>query len=515
MTAYLRVLEQAVADPGVVVGEVEVLDAGERELVVEAWNDTTAASEDRPLGELFEEQVRTRPHATALIFEDEHLTYTELNTRANRIAHHLTATTVRPGDLVGVLLERGTDFAATLIALAKTGAAYTVLDPEFPDERLNRTTTNAHLTTIVTHTRHTHRITTPHTHLITLDTDTPALTRHPTTNPGTPVPPDATACVMFTSGSTGHPKGVQTSHRAIAGTLTHQHYTHFGPHQTYLQCSPTSWDAFALEFWGALLHGATTVLQPGQRPEPALIAQLTTRHRITMLQLSSSLFNYLTDEHPHTFTHVQHAFTGGEPASPTHLTRAQQHHPHLTITNGYGPAETMGFTTTHHLPPDWNGTTVPIGTPITNKHAYILDTHLRPTPIGITGELYLGGIGLAHGYHNQPTTTAQRFIPNPYGPPGTRLYRTGDLAHWTPHGTLHYTGRTDTQIKIRGFRIEPTEIETTLLHHPHITQATVTTWKHPHDNTPRLIAYITTTPHPHDTDSPTLRTWLRTQCQWP
>ncbi|MEW1552354.1 AMP-binding protein, partial [Streptomyces tsukubensis] len=314
------------------------------------------------------------------------------------------------------------------------------------------------------------------------------------------------ACVMFTSGSTGRPKGILSSHRNLTSTLTGQTYCTFGPGETFLQCSPVSWDAFSLEFWGALLHGGTTVLQPGQRPEPALIAHLTPHHHITMLQLSSSLFNYLTDEHPTTFTTTHTVYTGGEPASPTHIHTLQQHHPHLTITNGYGPAESLGFTTTHTIPqPTTNTPTTqptPIGTPLTNKHAYILDHHLQPVPPGTTGELYLTGHGIAHGYLTQPTTTATRFTPNPYGPPGTRLYRTGDQAHWDTHGNLHYTGRTDTQIKIRGFRIEPTEIENTLTTHPHITQATTT-----HTNN-QITAHITTTPNttttPHD-----IRTYLR------
>ncbi|KRA93544.1 hypothetical protein ASE09_32270 [Streptomyces sp. Root66D1] len=233
---------------------------------------------------------------------------------------------------------------------------------------------------------------------------------------------------MFTSGSTGRPKGILSSHRNLISTLTHQTYCTFGPTETFLQCSPVSWDAFSLEYWGALLHGGTTILQPGQRPDPTHITELTHHHTITMLQLSSSLFNYLTDEHPHTFHTTHTTYTGGEPASPTHTHKLHTHHPHLTITNGYGPAESLGFTTTHTIQPTTTPpTTHPIGTPLTNKHTYILDTHLNPTPPGTTGELYLTGHGLAHGYHHQPTTTATHFTPNPYGPPGTRLYRTGDL----------------------------------------------------------------------------------------
>ncbi|MET9567531.1 amino acid adenylation domain-containing protein, partial [Streptomyces tauricus] len=433
-----------------------MLSEVERELVVQRWNDTAAEIGDGTLNVLFEEQAARRPEHTAVIFEDRHVRYGELNERANRLADHLRQCAgVRRGDLVGVLLDRGVDFAVALIAITKTGAGYTVLDPEFPDQRLTTTATNAPITTLITDTTHAHRVTGEHTTLLT-DTDATHLDTHPSTNPAPGISPLDSACVMFTSGSTGTPKGVLSSHRSLVSTLTAQTYNTFGPGEITLQCSPVSWDAFSLEFWGALLHGGTTVLQPGQRPDPALINHLTRKHHVTSLQLSSSLFNYLTDQHPDTFTTTHTAYTGGEPASPTHTHRLHQHHPHLTITNGYGPAESMGFTTTHTIhPTPQPPPTIPIGTPLTNKHAYILDTHLNPTPIGTTGEIYLAGHGLAHGYLNQPTTTATHFIPNPYGPPGTRLYRTGDTGHWTPHGTLHYTGRTDTQTKIRGFRIEP------------------------------------------------------------
>ncbi|MDX3855951.1 AMP-binding protein, partial [Streptomyces sp. AK02-01A] len=335
------------------------------------------------------------------------------------------------------------------------------------------------------------------------------ITTHPTTNPHTPTTPDDVACIMFTSGSTGRPKGIITSHHALTTTLHHQHYAHFGPNETFLQCSPVSWDAFSLEFWGALLHGGTCVLQPGQRPEPTHINTLTNQHHITMLQLSSSLFNHLVDEHPDTFTHTKIAFTGGEPASATHINRILTQHPHLTITNGYGPAESMGFTTTHTITHTPTHHPVPIGQPITNKHAYILDNTLHPTPIGTTGELYLTGTGLAHGYLGRPTLTAERFIANPYGPPGQRLYRTGDLARWTPNGQLHFAGRTDNQLKIRGFRIEPAEIETALLQHKTITQTTVTTTTDTNNNT-HLTAYTVTHPHHTTPTNHDLRTWLRT-----
>ncbi|MFD5098039.1 amino acid adenylation domain-containing protein [Streptomyces albidochromogenes] len=504
---FRRILEQAVSAPQLRLSELEPMADADRQRILGEWAGTAAPVDDRSLTGRFEEQVRLRPRATAVVFGQERLSYGELNARANRLAHHLRDTTgLGRGDLAGVLLDRSADLAVTILAVLKCGAGYALLDPEFPDERLTNTAADAGIAALVTSAGQTGRLRGPWAVLALDGTDVSAL---PGTDLAVPTGPDDVACVMFTSGSTGRPKGILSSHRNLTSTLTAQTHCAFGPGEIFLQCSPVSWDAFSLEFWGALLHGGTTVLQPGQRPEPALIAELAQQHHVTMLQLSSSLFNYLTDEHPDTFTTTHTVHTGGEPASPTHTRRLHERCPDLTIVNGYGPAESMGFTTTYTLDPAGPAlSSVPIGGPLVNKYAYVLDDHLRPVPPGTTGELYLAGHGIAHGYLAQPTTTATRFIPHPYGPPGTRLYRTGDQAHYDTHGNLHYTGRTDTQIKIRGFRVEPTEIETLLTTHPHLAQATVAT--HPdHHGIAQLTAYAV----PAETGRPSpseIRLWLRT-----
>ncbi len=270
-------------------------------------------------------------------------------------------------------------------------------------------------------------------------------------------------------------------------TVSGQSYGRFGPEEVFLQCSPVSWDAFSLEFWGALLHGGTTVLQPGQRPEPALISELSRRHGVTMLQLSASLFNFLVDEHPDAFTTVTVAYTGGEAASAAHVRTLHAQRPGITVVNGYGPAESMGFTTTHLMAPGTDPRLpVPIGVPLLNKGAYVLDPWLNLCPPGVTGELYLAGEGLAHGYLGRPDLTAGRFVPDLFGGKGGRLYRTGDLARFDRDGRLVYEGRADDQIKIRGFRVEPGETEAALLSHPDVTQAVVTV----HEE--RLAAYLVT-----------------------
>ncbi|MFE5513392.1 amino acid adenylation domain-containing protein [Streptomyces sp. NPDC056529] len=483
MTSVLgRVLAQVLDEPGVRLSGLDVLSGAERELLTGPWAGTVAEVGDASLVERFEEQAARHPDRTALVDGEREVSYAELNALANGWARHLSARGLKRGDMAGVLLERGADFAAAVIAVVKAGAGYTLLDPDFPDERLRSAATDAGIRHLLTCPSLATRVDGPWT----THTEAPAeFLSLGTDNLGLPVGPDDSACLMFTSGSTGRPKGILSSHRNLVSTVSGQSYGRFGPDEVFLQCSPVSWDAFSLEFWGALLHGGTSVLQPGQRPEPVRISELSRRHGVTMLQLSASLFNFLVDEHPEAFDTVTVAFTGGEAASPVHVHKLQRLRPGIEIVNGYGPAESMGFTTTHPIAHgDEPHSLVPIGTPLVNKGSYVLDAHLNLCPPGVTGELYLAGEGLAHGYLGRPDLTATRFVPNPFGP--GRLYRTGDLARFDRNGHLLYEGRVDDQIKIRGFRVEPGETEAALLTHPRVTQAVVTVHRD------RLAAYVVT-----------------------
>ncbi|MFF0428845.1 amino acid adenylation domain-containing protein [Streptomyces sp. NPDC004520] len=473
-----QVLAQVLDDPGLPLSALEVLSSAERELLTGPWAGTVAEVGGTSLVERFEEQVLRRPEAKALIDGDREVSYAELNAAANRWAHHLRAHGLGRGDMAGVLLERGVEFAAAVIAVVKTGAAYTLLDPDFPDERLRSAATDAGISHLVTVSALAERVDGP------WQTHTEAPGELLSRNPGLPLGPDDPACLMFTSGSTGRPKAILSSHRNLVSTVSGQSYGCFGPGEVFLQCSPVSWDAFSLEFWGALLHGGVTVLQPGQRPEPVLIGELSRKHGVTMLQLSASLFNFLVDEHPEAFETVTVAFTGGEAASSAHVHKLQQLKPGIKVVNGYGPAESMGFTTTYTVEP--GDAVIPVGVPLVNKAAYVLDAHLKLCPPGVTGELYLAGDGLAHGYLGRSDLTSTRFVPNPFTTAGDRLYRTGDLAHFDRNGRLHYDGRADDQIKIRGFRVEPGETEAALLTHPAVTQAVVTVH---HE---QLAAYVVT-----------------------
>ncbi|WP_234352080.1 MULTISPECIES: non-ribosomal peptide synthetase, partial [unclassified Streptomyces] len=312
VTALGGVLAQVLEEPGVRLSGLEVLSGAERELLTGPWAGTAIDVGDASLVERFEERAARHPDRTALIDGERNITYAELNADANRLARHLSSYGLGRGDMAGVLLERGADFAAAVIAVVKTGAGYTLLDPDFPDERLRSAATDAGIDVLVTGPRLAGRLEGPWRTVSCSPGELEGLSGE---NLGIELTGDDSACLMFTSGSTGRPKGILSSHRNLVSTVSGQSYGRFGPGEVFLQCSPVSWDAFSLEFWGALLHGGTSVLQPGQRPEPVLISELSRRHGVTMLQLSASLFNFLVDEHPEAFDTVTVAFTGGEAAS--------------------------------------------------------------------------------------------------------------------------------------------------------------------------------------------------------
>ncbi|HEX5405528.1 MAG TPA: amino acid adenylation domain-containing protein, partial [Pseudonocardiaceae bacterium] len=483
---FALLLAQLSAQPTSPVSDVDVLTLAERRRFVIDANDTDTGEPDVRITDLVEQWADRTPDKAAVIFEDTTLTYRDWDSAANQLARHLAGLGTGRGDLVGVLLPRGLDLAVTVLAVLKTGAGYVPLDPEFPDERLIGMAQDSGMSLLVSDADLAHRL----TGTIELRVVAPAdgVTESPA-NPRLPGVPGDAACLMFTSGSTGRPKGALGSHRSLVGTLVGQGCLDFGADQVWLQAAPISWDAFVLEFWSALLSGATCVLQPGQRPEPDRMTELVARHGVTSLFLSAGLLPLVVDEYPRMLAGVCQVLTGGDMASTEHIDKALRLFPGLRLVNGYGPVESMIFTHTYEVTGPTGGTPLPVGLPAANRRGYVLDERLRLVPPGVPGELYVAGTGLADGYLHRAGLSAERFVADPFGGPGARMYRTGDRARWSARGEVELLGRTDDQVKIHGFRVEPAEVEAVLAAHATVGQVSVVPRVGP-EGDKRLVAYV-------------------------
>jgi amino acid adenylation domain-containing protein len=407
------------------------------------WNQNTAESPvDRCVHELFGEQVRRDPDATALVFHGDRVSYAQLNERANRLAHHLVHLGVGRGVLVGVYLERGPEPVAAVLAVLKAGAGYTMLDPDQPPGRVDAVLTEAGVAVVVTRLGLAARLRAGGVTHVLVDADAAGIAARPGSDVLGRGRPADVACVLFRSGQSERPKGIVCSHQAVVGTLCGQSYVDFGPGEVLLQCAPVCWDGFPLELFGALLFGATCVLQPGQLPQPRQVAMLVAEQRVSMLHLPASLMQALTDRHPAVFDTVRQVLTCGAPAPMSQLAALRARYPRLRLVRGYSPAESMIITAGHVVGDgDIRRAAIPVGRPVRNKSVYVLDDRLEPVPAGAVGELYTAG-GLAYGYLNQVGLTAARFVANPFAA-GERMYRTGHLVRWRADGELDFLDRVE------------------------------------------------------------------------
>ncbi|WP_393062391.1 amino acid adenylation domain-containing protein [Streptomyces sp. LN549] len=519
MAGHLGTLAaSAAATPDAHLSELNMLTVRERQEILVDWNGVTGPYPDTAtIHSLIEDRVTTDPDAIAVTHGDEQWTYTQINTRANQLAHHLRATGITPDTLIAVCLDRSPDLIATLLGIMKAGAAFVPLDPEYPTDRITYMIEDAQAPLIITSTHHTDRLPDGTPHLLT-DTHWP---EGPADNPAPLASPDDLAYIIYTSGSTGRPKGVALEHRGVVNYLhwCNQNYPVTNPDGigTILYSSVT-FDLTITALFLPLIQGtqlAIPTTQPGQTAFDAAIDLILTNTPISFLKATPShleiLAAHLTTHHA--THHITTLVAGGENLTPTLVTQLlDTSTTHTTISNEYGATEgsvanVMSLTTT----PDPNGHTTTLGQPITNTTTYVLDHHNQPAPIGIPGHALLGGICLARNYHNRPDLTTQRFTPNPlHTPTDPRTYHTGDLVTWRPDGTLEFIGRIDNQIKLRGYRIELGEIENALHTHPHIHTTTITL----REDTPgnkQLTAYITNTPGAPTPTSHELRTHLQQQ----
>jgi amino acid adenylation domain-containing protein len=509
MLGHLRtLLEDMVVNPAQRLADLSMLTAAEQHQVLVEWNNTsTAYPQDTCIHQLFEAQVAHTPDAVAVVFEEQEMTYRELNIRANQLAHHLQALGVGPETLVGICAERSIEMVVDLLGILKAGGAYVPLDPTYPKERLAFMLSDVQPSVLLTQHKLVSMLPTHEARLACLDTDWERIAQQREDNPVSGVSPENLAYVMYTSGSTGRPKGVMISHHSLSN---HMHWMQgtfpLTAADRVLQKTPLSFDPSVWEIFAPLVVGGRLIVaRPDGHQDNAYLVELLATHQVTMLKLVPSLLQMLLEEEALALCQsLRHVFCCGEPL-PAALKERFYGRLEAHLHNFYGPTEATLDVAYWTCERGGERRIVPIGRPIANTQLYLLDAQLQPVPIGIAGELYIGGASLARGYLRRPELTAERFIPDPFSnAPGARLYKTGDLARYLPDGNIEFLGRLDNQVKIRGYRIELGEIETTLRHHPAIRQAVVLACEDTSDAT-RLVAYCV----PHHGCIPDIREWRR------
>ena len=464
------------------------------------------------LHNLFETQVRDTPDAVAVVFEGQHLTYAELDARANQLARHLHNLGVQRGTLVGIFAERSLEMIIALYATLKAGAAYVPIDPAYPAERVTFMLQDAQVPVLLTQAPLLARVPPFYGHIVTLEADWAVIGKLPRTILTGQETADDLAYMIYTSGSTGQPKGAMNTHRGICNRLLWMQ-TAYGlrPDDRVLQKTPFSFDVSVWELFWPLLTGARLVMaRPGGHRDNTYLLDLIRREGITTVHfVPSMLQSFVREQGVETCGAVLRCvISSGEALSGDLQALFFKKLPSVALHNLYGPTEAAVDVTAWSCGLESTATTVPIGRPITNIQIYLLDAHWQLMSVGQAGELHIGGVGLARGYHQRPDLTAEKFIPDPFGlRPGERLYKTGDLARYRPDGILDYLGRLDHQVKIRGFRIELGEIEAALAKHPAIRESVAVAWPDP-SGVQRLVGYlvVTTTDRPTTTD---LLSWLK------
>ena len=489
---YLRVLDWLVTDTGRRLSACALLDPADRDRAVRTWNATdTDYPADRSLVELFEQVADATPDAPAVDFPDARLTYAELDQRANRFAHHLVGLGIGPGALVGLCLGRSADWVVCALGTIKAGAAYLPLDPEYPAQRLAAMAEDGGPAVIVVHESAVPRYSGVAATVLVLDELREPLGRQSAARPDVPLGPHDLAYVMYTSGSTGRAKGVAVTHRNVIRLVRDTDYVQIRPADRIAQASNTAFDAATFEVWGALLCGAELVgITRDELLDGARLGAVLREREVDIMFLTTALAMQIGRTEPTAFNSLRCLLFGGEQADGATVRRLLAAGGPEHLVNVYGPTECTTFASAHPCVDAADTDPVPLGRPIANTQIYVLDRAGEPVPVGVAGELYIGGDGVADGYWRAPTLTAQRFVPDPFsGRPGARLYRTGDLARYRADGRVEFLGRLDRQIKIRGFRIEPAEIESCLHRSPLVRHATVQVRRGPGDE-PILVGYV-------------------------
>ncbi|HEV7376653.1 MAG TPA: amino acid adenylation domain-containing protein, partial [Pyrinomonadaceae bacterium] len=490
---FERLLEGVAADPNRRISQLPLLTAEEQQQILVEWNDVQADyARHSCLHELFEAQVERTPDSVAVSFAGEQLTYAELNARANQVARRLRRLGVCAEISVGICMERSVEMVVGMLGILKAGGAYVPLDSEYPAQRLSYMIVDAGVRVLLTQERLAQTLLAHGATVLRLDADRESIAVEDRSNLEHRATAENPAYVIYTSGSTGTPKGVVVTHSAVARTVCNTNYIKLEPLDRVAQASNSSFDAATFEIWGALLHGATLVVIPKEvLISPRHLAEQIRELGISVMFLPTALFNQVAGEVPGAFSSLRCLLFGGEAVDPRSVREVLKSEPPQRLVHVYGPTESTTYALWHQVENlSAEATTVAIGRPLSNTQIFLLDEYQQPVPVGVSGELYIGGDGLARGYLNRPSLTAERFIPNPFtSEPGKRLYRTGDEARFLANAEIEFLGRRDEQVKIRGYRIELGEIEAQLREDREVREAVVMA-REDMGGEKRLVAYV-------------------------
>jgi len=489
---FKNLLTGLVADPDAAPAIVPVLSEGERHRILVEWNATAVRYPgDMRLPSYIEQQAERTPDAVALTYDDQVLSYRELNARANQLAHHLRSLGVGPDTMVGICLQRSVEMVVGLLGIVKAGAAYVPLDPDYPRDRLEYMIQDAGVPVLLSQQELIARLPKHSAETIALDSDWPKIAAHARDNPPVDIHPDNLAYMIYTSGSTGKPKGAMNTHRGISNRLLWmQEAYRLTDRDRVLQKTPFSFDVSVWEFFWPLMTGARLVVaRPGGHKDGGYLVKTIIEQGITTIHfVPSMLAVFLREKGVEKCTSLRNVICSGE-ALTYELQELFFSRLPVALHNLYGPTEASVDVTSWACIPGDPRRVVPIGRPIANTQIYVLNSRLQPVPTGVSGELHLGGVQLARGYHNRPELTAEKFIPDPFSKEsGARLYKTGDLCRFLPDGNVEYLGRIDNQIKIRGFRVELGEIESVLRKHPAVLDTAVVA-REDSPGEKRIVAY--------------------------
>ncbi len=473
----IQLIEAALAEPDKQLYKLPYLTQEETAQLLDGFNDTRFPYPDtKTIAALFEEQAEQCPDKTALVFEEKEYTYASLNALANRFSRYLQQECgVQAHDLVGILLGRSDRLILSVLSILKSDAVYVPMDPHAPEARIAYMKQDGRMNLVIDEA------------LISRFLQSPQ--HYSSENKGQLISSEAPAYVLYTSGSTGQPKGVVVSHKNVIRLVKADNYARLKGDEVILSTGAISFDATTFEYWGALLNGGTLVLcSQEQLLDPVLLAKEIDKRQVNTMWFTTGWLNQLVDTHLPVFAKLRLLLTGGDVLSPGHIQKLKQEYPALRVINGYGPTENTTFSACYCI--EEVTPSIPIGRPVSNSSVYVFDDHMQVVPVGIIGELFLGGDGVAIGYLNSPEVTEEAFIANPYRA-HERLYKSGDMGRWLPDGTIEFFGRKDGQVKIRGYRVELGEIKSTLEHIPGIKEALVL-YAPVNGKDKQLIAYVVT-----------------------